>query len=370
MSAPLMPTGPPPMAHGRGYFSPPPPSSSRPSYDYRSPPQHPYGRPDMGRRHSYHPFYDYPVYEMGVPLPYHHPAYMAMGPFDGGMGARGPISRTTKACDACRSRKVRCDAGGMPGATGTCSRCRESGRVCVYTATQKKRGPTPGRPSRSQSHNVNDGGRRESPEASASMSSAGQHAPDRRQTWSNSSRPPPTPSGTLRHSMPGYIPHSAGLPPTAPWGYPYGYDERPARPHAHPHSYRSPPAGPRSAPLVERDRPPPSGWGEPQGQGQGPQGGPPGPPLPGPQQQPPLPPAPAHLGAPATQAPPVGPGTPHHPHEPRQPPLFDSNYSLHPHPASAWPHNPPRREYSYAPDFERRSHSPPSVRTLAPLRRD
>lgn len=60
-------------------------------------------------------------------------------------GARPPISRTTKACNACRSRKVRCDAGGNPGGEpGPCSRCRESGVSCVYSGPQKKRGPCPG----------------------------------------------------------------------------------------------------------------------------------------------------------------------------------------------------------------------------------
>ncbi|ORX41073.1 hypothetical protein BD324DRAFT_36571 [Kockovaella imperatae] len=62
-----------------------------------------------------------------------------------GMGSRAPISRTTKACNACRTRKVRCDAGGLPGGQpGTCSRCRESGVDCVYSVIQKKRGPCPG----------------------------------------------------------------------------------------------------------------------------------------------------------------------------------------------------------------------------------
>jgi hypothetical protein len=59
--------------------------------------------------------------------------------------SRAPISRTTKACNACRSRKVRCDAGGMNnGETATCSRCKESGVSCVYTGQQRKRGPCPG----------------------------------------------------------------------------------------------------------------------------------------------------------------------------------------------------------------------------------
>jgi hypothetical protein len=62
--------------------------------------------------------------------------------------SRAPISRTTKACNACRSRKVRCDAGGqaavLSGEEMPCSRCRNGGVVCVYSGQQRKRGPTPG----------------------------------------------------------------------------------------------------------------------------------------------------------------------------------------------------------------------------------
>jgi hypothetical protein len=62
--------------------------------------------------------------------------------------SRAPISRTTKACNACRSRKVRCDAGGqaaaLVGSEMPCSRCKDAGLTCVYSAQQRKRGPTPG----------------------------------------------------------------------------------------------------------------------------------------------------------------------------------------------------------------------------------
>lgn len=64
--------------------------------------------------------------------------------------SRAPISRTTKACNACRQRKVRCDAGATTGEMkpngepGTCSRCKETGIECVYTTEQRKRGPMPG----------------------------------------------------------------------------------------------------------------------------------------------------------------------------------------------------------------------------------
>ncbi|WVW80853.1 hypothetical protein I302_102843 [Kwoniella bestiolae CBS 10118] len=100
------------------------------------------GRPGLLRRHSSHP-YEYTsssssssrpttAYATG---PIHDADYMAMG-------ARAPISRTTKACNACRNRKVRCDGGG--GEMGPCSRCVESGATCVFTGVQKKRGPCPG----------------------------------------------------------------------------------------------------------------------------------------------------------------------------------------------------------------------------------
>ncbi|KAL7422792.1 hypothetical protein Q5752_002088 [Cryptotrichosporon argae] len=119
-------------------------------------------RPDLARRHSSHPYEYNPATRAPVGYAGHllAPAYPAVPV----IGARAPISRTTKACNACRARKVRCDAGaGLPGAglgagagaggeTGTCSRCRESGVACVYTSVQKKRGPCPGsaRPSLSR----------------------------------------------------------------------------------------------------------------------------------------------------------------------------------------------------------------------------
>ncbi|KAK6906612.1 hypothetical protein I204_00580 [Kwoniella mangroviensis CBS 8886] len=99
-------------------------------------------RPGLLRRHSSHP-YEYTSSPSSTSRP--TTAY-ATGPIHeadyAGMGARAPISRTTKACNACRNRKVRCDAGG--GDMGPCSRCVESGTTCVYTGAQKKRGPCPG----------------------------------------------------------------------------------------------------------------------------------------------------------------------------------------------------------------------------------
>ncbi|KAK1920563.1 hypothetical protein DB88DRAFT_330246 [Papiliotrema laurentii] len=98
-------------------------------------------RPDVFRRHSTHP-YEY------TPPPSRPGPYSSAGhleDFSPIVGSRAPISRTTKACNACRSRKVRCDAGGTPnGEPSTCSRCRESGVECVYSGPQKKRGPCPG----------------------------------------------------------------------------------------------------------------------------------------------------------------------------------------------------------------------------------
>ncbi|WWC98560.1 hypothetical protein V866_005452 [Kwoniella sp. B9012] len=98
-------------------------------------------RPGLLRRHSSHPY----EYTSSSSISRPTTAY-ATGPIHeadyAGMGARAPISRTTKACNACRNRKVRCDAGG--GDMGPCSRCVESGTTCVYTGAQKKRGPCPG----------------------------------------------------------------------------------------------------------------------------------------------------------------------------------------------------------------------------------
>jgi hypothetical protein len=95
-------------------------------------------RPDLFRRHSSHPYEYYPASQPHVA--YRHVGYAPLG-----MGSRAPISRTTKACNACRARKVRCDAGGNSGGEpSTCSRCRESGVTCVYSGAQKKRGPCPG----------------------------------------------------------------------------------------------------------------------------------------------------------------------------------------------------------------------------------
>ncbi|KAJ9119132.1 hypothetical protein QFC22_003623 [Naganishia vaughanmartiniae] len=62
--------------------------------------------------------------------------------------SRAPISRATKACNACRSRKVRCDAGGPKSSAAgeelACTRCKDSNVACVYTGSQRKRGPAPG----------------------------------------------------------------------------------------------------------------------------------------------------------------------------------------------------------------------------------
>lgn len=139
-------------------ISPPPtrvarPSPPRPATAYPSAPmtapidraQHMHdARPDMARRHSSNPYEINPVTNRIV-----------YKEFDfSPIGSRAPISRTTKACNACRARKVRCDAGGGPAGAepGTCSRCREAGVDCVYSGIQKKRGPCPGttRPSLAQ----------------------------------------------------------------------------------------------------------------------------------------------------------------------------------------------------------------------------
>lgn len=88
-------------------------------------------RPVLPRRHSDHP---------SEPAPFRP---RPSDPYTPISGSRAPISRTTKACNACRARKVRCDAGGG-GEPSACSRCKEGGISCVYAGAQKKRGPCPG----------------------------------------------------------------------------------------------------------------------------------------------------------------------------------------------------------------------------------
>ncbi|EKD03397.1 hypothetical protein A1Q2_02303 [Trichosporon asahii var. asahii CBS 8904] len=148
------PIAPPPPGYYKGgldrrhsYQPGPPPS------DYFSPPQHsPPGPPT----HTGHP---YPPPPLHGPAPFYEASHAI--PFE--TGARAPISRTTKACNGCRERKVRCDAGGQPGGGGVCSRCRESGRECKYSATQKKRGPMPGRAGRARRTSLEDGLLRQQP---------------------------------------------------------------------------------------------------------------------------------------------------------------------------------------------------------------
>lgn len=102
-----------------------------------------FARPEMSRRHTFHP-YEYHVNAR----PGSSYSAEADDSYIPSFGSRAPISRTTKACNACRSRKVRCDAGGAAamasGEPSTCSRCREAGISCVYSGMQKKRGPCPG----------------------------------------------------------------------------------------------------------------------------------------------------------------------------------------------------------------------------------
>ncbi|CEO60087.1 hypothetical protein PMG11_04730 [Penicillium brasilianum] len=48
---------------------------------------------------------------------------------------------SSRACDACRSRKVRCDGVPASPENNPCFHCRTSGSVCQYEHTPKKRGP-------------------------------------------------------------------------------------------------------------------------------------------------------------------------------------------------------------------------------------
>jgi hypothetical protein len=145
---------PPPTSHGY-HYTPPSTAPAHPaSFDNRGSflreqqrttstgdSLHP-ARPGVFRRHSGHP-YDIP--SSSRPTSSYTPPRMQMEELSVATGSRAPISRTTKACNACRSRKVRCDAGGVTsGEPTTCGRCREGGIACVYSGPQKKRGPCPG----------------------------------------------------------------------------------------------------------------------------------------------------------------------------------------------------------------------------------
>ncbi|ODN99521.1 hypothetical protein L198_03365 [Cryptococcus wingfieldii CBS 7118] len=169
-------------------------------------------RPTVYRRHSSHPYerYDRSVYAPPYHPPVHRhstphhtlppstslmsppsvPVYLdgtRPSPYDDfriiSTASRAPISRTTKACNSCRSRKVRCDAGAANGGVATgkepCMRCRESGLECVYSTVQKKRGPCPGtaRPSVSKSRRSSSQSRQSRSQARGSMSSKPQLSP-------------------------------------------------------------------------------------------------------------------------------------------------------------------------------------------------
>lgn len=67
---------------------------------------------------------------------------MAFGQGQEPLGRRTPLSRTTKACDACRAKKVRCD--GESEGKGRCGRCVETGAECGWNNVPKRRGPAPG----------------------------------------------------------------------------------------------------------------------------------------------------------------------------------------------------------------------------------
>lgn len=244
---------PPPTAPGRRteYFAsqPSPPATAPAHADYHAHQPH-YG--DYARRHSLHPSEYYPPppphshYARGYPTgpshyhpppPYDHgtvfyppPGVAAYDPM-GGLGARAPISRTTKACDACRARKVRCDAGGYPSAQGPCSRCRESGRTCVYTATQKKRGPCPGRPSRvaSSGSGSNDSATGGVIAAARRASLEPRQGPEREhQAW----------QGQARNGLRSAPAQPVEAWPWAPGASPSRYHHQQQQHHHHHHPYR------------------------------------------------------------------------------------------------------------------------------------
>jgi len=52
-------------------------------------------------------------------------------------------SKTSRACDECRRKKIRCDGSGEM-EMGACSACKRSGHACAYSRTPQKRGPNRG----------------------------------------------------------------------------------------------------------------------------------------------------------------------------------------------------------------------------------
>ncbi|KAI8833760.1 hypothetical protein BC829DRAFT_365745, partial [Chytridium lagenaria] len=54
-------------------------------------------------------------------------------------GSGGKRKRTTKACDTCNRRKVKCDS-----AQPSCFQCSSHGLQCTYSREAKKRGPKQG----------------------------------------------------------------------------------------------------------------------------------------------------------------------------------------------------------------------------------
>lgn len=171
--------------------------------------------------------------------------------------SRAPISRATKACNACRSRKVRCDAGGpKSSAVGEelpCTRCKDSGIQCVYTGSQRKRGPAPG---------ANRPGQRRKPsslelEMGATMGLVA--PPDMSRTRSTSSigsgnghYHPYAPPGVLPSPPSAYRlpPRSAGnkFPPQYRPNERFDYGRPPPSPYDR--SFPGAPRGPMTAPLT------------------------------------------------------------------------------------------------------------------------
>lgn len=97
-------------------------------------------RADMYLRHSSHPCASHQTRQLYTPQ-YDCP------PFP--IGTRKPISRATKACNACRSSKVRCEAGAnnpcsVSAEPSRCSRCRKADIPCIFSDIQSKRGLCPG----------------------------------------------------------------------------------------------------------------------------------------------------------------------------------------------------------------------------------
>lgn len=121
---------------------PPPPITYVPN-DVRLPPppqqQQQYSDPSHWPQDGYNQYYGSPPNQQGAPNPQTHNYQAYQANFEApSQPTEGGVSETkrSRACEACRGLKVRCepDAG-----NGPCKRCTKAGRNCVTTAPSRKR---------------------------------------------------------------------------------------------------------------------------------------------------------------------------------------------------------------------------------------